>query len=133
MTKQEAMRLTHQENTLRSLSFTADEAEQLRRISMRLHRLIETLEVAISVLGDTREAALCREMTKTYEETIRGSLSQIYSWAKSKEILGEITVVVSGATAGAKILSQQEIIEAVRRYGSVGMDRKEAISAVALS
>jgi 16S rRNA (cytidine1402-2'-O)-methyltransferase len=70
-------------------------------------------------------------MTKTYEETIRGSLSQIYSWAKSKDILGEITVVVSGATAGAKMLSQQEIIEAVRRYESVGMDRKEAISAVA--
>jgi 16S rRNA (cytidine1402-2'-O)-methyltransferase len=45
--------------------------------------------------------------------------------------LGEITVVVSGATAGAKMLSQQEIIEAVRRYESVGMDRKEAISAVA--
>lgn len=95
------------------------------------HRLVETLEIAVSVLGGNREAALCREMTKTYEETIRGSLNEIQTWAKSKEMLGEITIVLSGAISGAKMLSQQEIIEAVRRFESVGMDRKEAISAVA--
>jgi 16S rRNA (cytidine1402-2'-O)-methyltransferase len=95
------------------------------------HRLVETLEIAVSVLGGNREAALCREMTKTYEETIRGSLNEIQTWAKSKEMLGEITIVLSGAISGAKMLSQQEIIEAVRRFESVGMDRKGAISAVA--
>mgnify|MGYP000600218273 CR=1 FL=1 len=71
------------------------------------------------------------EMTKTYEETVRGTLDELLVWSTSKEILGEITIVLSGATAGAKIMSQQEIIEAVRRYESVGMDRKEAITAVA--
>ncbi len=95
------------------------------------HRLIETLEVATHLLGSDRKAALCREMTKTYEETIRGTLSDIQSWANSKEILGEITIVISGATEGAKEKSQQEIIEAVRKLESVGMDRKEAIAAIA--
>mgnify|MGYP002145446858 FL=1 len=95
------------------------------------HRLIETLEVAVHLLGGDRKAALCREMTKTYEETVRGTLSDIQGWANSKEILGEITVVISGAGEGAKELSQQEIIEAVRKLESVGMDRKEAIAAVA--
>jgi 16S rRNA (cytidine1402-2'-O)-methyltransferase len=95
------------------------------------HRLVETLEVAKATLGGERKAALCREMTKTYEETVRGDISSIEAWSKSKEILGEITIVISGAVEGAKELSQQEIIEQVRKLESVGMDRKEAIAAVA--
>jgi len=95
------------------------------------HRLVETLEVANKILGSDRKAALCREMTKTYEETVRGTLGEIQDWAKSKEILGEITIVVNGAVEGAKEMSQQEIIDAVRNLESAGMDRKEAISAVA--
>jgi 16S rRNA (cytidine1402-2'-O)-methyltransferase len=71
-------------------------------------------------------------MTKTYEETVRGTLSDIQNWANSKEILGEITIVISGADEGAKETSQQEIIAAVRKLEGVGMDRKEAISAVAV-
>ena len=95
------------------------------------HRLIETLETAISILGGDRKAALCREMTKTYEETIRGTLDDLQKWANSKEILGEITLVVEGATQGAKELSQKEIIAAVKKLESVGMERKEAIATVA--
>jgi 16S rRNA (cytidine1402-2'-O)-methyltransferase len=96
------------------------------------HRLIETLEVATTVLGKERKAALCREMTKTYEETVRGTLNEIQTWANSKEILGEITIVISGADAGAKESNQQVIIESVRKLENVGMERKEAIAAVAL-
>jgi 16S rRNA (cytidine1402-2'-O)-methyltransferase len=96
------------------------------------HRLLETLEVATAVLGEERKAALCREMTKTYEETVRGTIGEIQEWANSKEILGEITIVISGAEAGAKEITQQVIIDAVRKLESVGMERKEAIAAVAL-
>ena len=96
------------------------------------HRLLETLESAIQILGKDRNAALCREMTKTYEETVRGTLLEIQSWAYSKEILGEITVVISGAPVGAKESSQQKIIEAVRKLENIGVDRKEAIATVAM-
>ena len=96
------------------------------------HRLLETLESAIQILGKDRNAALCREMTKTYEETVRGTLLEIQSWANSKEILGEITVVISGASVGAKESSQLEIIEAVRKLENIGVDRKEAIATVAM-
>jgi len=94
------------------------------------HRLLETLESAISILGSNRKSALCREMTKTYEETVRGTLGEIQSWANSKEILGEITMVIDGASEGAKEISQQAIIDAVRKLEEVGMERKEAIAAV---
>ena len=95
------------------------------------HRLLETLETAINILGEARKVALCREMTKTYEETVRGTFSELLIWAKSKEILGEITIVVNGANEGAKELTQQEIIERVRILENAGMERKEAIAAVA--
>ena len=95
------------------------------------HRILETLAVAKKYLGADRGAALCREMTKTYEETVRGSIQEIENWAKSKEVLGEITMVISGAPVGEKEISQSELVMKVQKLESVGMDRKEAISAVA--
>ena len=96
------------------------------------HRINETLEVANSILGGDRKAAVCREMTKTYEEVVRGSLAELKLWAESKEILGEITIVISGAINGAKELTEQEIVSKVQALESAGMNRKEAISEVAL-
>ena len=95
------------------------------------NRLQETISVARNILGSERKAAICREMTKTYEETVRGTLSELDTWANSKEILGEITIVISGAEAGAKSATQDEIVKLVSQLESVGMERKEAISQVA--
>jgi 16S rRNA (cytidine1402-2'-O)-methyltransferase len=95
------------------------------------HRILETLEVANSILGENREAVICREMTKTYEEIVRGNLAQLKKWAESKEILGEITMVISGALDGAKELTEQEIVSKVQALENAGMDRKEAITEVA--
>ena len=95
------------------------------------HRLIDTLNVAVNILGADRKAVLCREMTKTYEETVRGNLTTLREWANSKEVLGEITIVVEGALTGAKEMNQEKIVEAVRKLESVGMDRKEAVASIA--
>ena len=85
------------------------------------HRLRETLEVAVNLLGADRKSALCREMTKTYEETVRGTLGTLKDWANSKEVLGEITLVIEGALVGAKEVTQERIISAVRK------DRKSVV------
>jgi 16S rRNA (cytidine1402-2'-O)-methyltransferase len=95
------------------------------------HRLIETLESAVLILGSERAAVVCRELTKTYEEVIRGSLAELKSWAASKEILGEITMVISGAEVGAKEITEQELVSRVRELEDAGMERKEAIATVA--
>ena len=111
--------------------------EQLRYESRTMvvfeapHRILDTLEVALKILGTKRPAAICREMTKTFEETVRGSLAELVEWAKSKEMLGEFTIVISGATAGSKEQSRQEIVLRVHQLERAGMDRKEAVSAVA--
>ena len=62
------------------------------------HRLARTLEAMVQVFGADRRAAVCRELTKTYEEIRRGSLHELLDWA-SDGVRGEVTLVVGGATA----------------------------------
>ena len=95
------------------------------------HRLAESLADALAVFGADRSAAICREMTKTYEEVVRGSLEELSKWSMSKEILGEITLVIAGSAAGSEITSAADAVSRVKDYEAAGMDRKEAIATVA--
>ncbi|BEK99016.1 16S rRNA (cytidine(1402)-2'-O)-methyltransferase [Nocardia seriolae] len=60
------------------------------------HRLADCLADAVEVLGPDRRGAVCRELTKTYEEVVRGSLGELAAWAV-EGVRGEITVVLEGA------------------------------------
>ena len=95
------------------------------------HRLHESLVDAASILGADRAAAICREMTKTYEETIRGTLSELIAWAAGREVLGEITLVIAGVAAGSEVRTADDAVARVREYEVAGMDRKGAIATVA--
>ena len=95
------------------------------------HRLSDSLKDAVSVFGADRLGAICREMTKRYEETIRGSLSELSTWADTKEILGEITVVIAGAVTDSASLTAADMVGRVREFEAAGMDRKSAIATVA--
>jgi 16S rRNA (cytidine1402-2'-O)-methyltransferase len=97
------------------------------------HRITESLQDAISAFGAERQAVICREMSKQYEEVVRGSLNELLQWSEAKEILGEITVVVSGFNPQEREINQDAIIENVLRYESSGMSRKEAMAEVAKS
>ena len=97
------------------------------------HRITESLQDAISAFGADRQAVICREMSKQYEEVVRGSLNELLQWSEAKEILGEITVVVSGFNPQEREINQDAIIENVLRYESSGMSRKEAMAEVAKS
>ncbi|MFO7165591.1 MAG: 16S rRNA (cytidine(1402)-2'-O)-methyltransferase [Mycolicibacterium hassiacum] len=65
-------------------------------------RLAECLRDAVAVLGPDRRAVVCRELTKTHEEIRRGSLGELADWAAGG-VLGEITVVLAGATPTADL------------------------------
>jgi 16S rRNA (cytidine1402-2'-O)-methyltransferase len=60
------------------------------------HRLDATLVAMAEAFGDHRPAAVCRELTKTYEEVRRGGLRELAEWA-AEGVRGEITIVVGGA------------------------------------
>lgn len=95
------------------------------------HRLLESLSDAASILGGDRLGAICREMTKTYEETIRGTLDQLVTWAESHEVLGEITLVFAGVEVGTEAATNSQMVARVREFEAAGMDRKAAIATVA--
>jgi len=95
------------------------------------HRIGDSLGDAVAVFGAQRKAAICREMTKRYEETIRGTLAELSSWADSNEVLGEITLVVEGASTDSAAMSADEMVARVREFEGAGMDRKAAIASVA--
>ena len=59
------------------------------------HRVAAALKEMAEIFGD-REAAVCRELTKKFEEVLRGNLSELAAAAEKKKLLGEIVVVVSG-------------------------------------
>ena len=95
------------------------------------HRLSDSLKDAVNVFGADRLGAICREMTKRYEETIRGTLSELSAWADSNEILGEITIVIAGAVTDSASLTASDMVARVREFEAAGMDRKSAIATVA--
>ncbi|GAB9261214.1 16S rRNA (cytidine(1402)-2'-O)-methyltransferase [Ligilactobacillus animalis] len=63
------------------------------------HRLKKTLKAMQAVFGPEREIALCRELTKRYEEFLRGTLADAVEWATNEEIRGEFVLVVQGNSA----------------------------------
>ena len=95
------------------------------------HRLLETLADLILIFGPERKAAICREMTKTYEEVIRGDLSELGAWAVDREIRGEITLVLHGFDPTTREFSASDLVAMVLRDEQSGISRKEAILLVA--
>ena len=95
------------------------------------HRLSDSLKDAVNVFGADRLGAICREMTKRYEETIRGNLGELSEWADANEILGEITLVIAGAVTDSASLTAADMVGRVREFEAAGMDRKSAIATVA--
>ena len=93
------------------------------------HRVGEMLADLADAFGDDRPAALCRELTKTYEEVRRGSLGELM--AGLGEPRGEITLVVAGATEGGPRGDASEWGTAVAERVARGMDSKSAIAEVA--
>ncbi|CAB4739932.1 MAG: 16S rRNA (cytidine(1402)-2'-O)-methyltransferase [Actinobacteria bacterium] len=95
------------------------------------HRLEESLVDAVSIFGTERPAVICREMTKRYEETIRGTLEELVKWSQTHEVLGEITIVLAGAAKDSAEKTASQLVERVKTYEEAGMDRKSAIATVA--
>jgi len=95
------------------------------------HRLAAALGDLAEAFGAERRAAVCRELTKTYEEVRRGVLGELAGWAADR-VRGEITLVVAGAVAGAPgEVDEVALAAEVADREAAGQARKEAIAEVA--
>lgn len=94
------------------------------------HRVEDTLEDMMEVLGE-RKMALCRELTKKFEEYIRGTIPEVRKELAAKEARGEIVLVVAGAPKEEVVtLSNMEIIARVNALVQEGKTTKDAIKEV---
>jgi 16S rRNA (cytidine1402-2'-O)-methyltransferase len=93
-------------------------------------RLASSLSVAAEILGSDRRGAVCREMTKTYEETIHGTIVELSEWASTHEVLGEITIVIAPAPASMRP-TNEHILTQAQRLISLGMGKREATAELA--
>lgn len=101
------------------------------------HRLIKTLELVAQIIPLERKIAVCRELTKRHETVLQCSLAEALRYFRENEPRGEFVFVLEGADAA--VLEQQEqkkweeipLEEHMEQYLSQGMDRKEAMKAVA--
>lgn len=92
------------------------------------HRMKETLGDMLRAFGD-RRAAVLRELTKQYEETLRGTLAEL---ASIDEWLGENVIVVAGHSAADVAIPDLDVPTEVDRLVASGRTRTEAMKAVAL-
>ncbi len=93
------------------------------------HRTAATLAAMAEAFGAGRPAAMCRELTKTYEEVRRGPLAELASWAGAG-VRGEVTLVVSGAQPPGEP-DDAALVALVAEREAAGESRRDAITAVA--
>lgn len=92
------------------------------------HRLVVALSDILAVLGD-RKLAVCRELTKVYEEIFRGTVSQAIE--RFTQPRGEFTVVIEGKMERDKPGLTEAVENQLRNMHQAGMTAKEAIAQVA--
>ncbi|MEV5411441.1 16S rRNA (cytidine(1402)-2'-O)-methyltransferase [Thermopolyspora sp. NPDC052614] len=96
------------------------------------HRLDTSLAALAEAFGAGRPAAVCRELSKTYEEVRRGTLGELAQWAAG-DVRGEITIVVGGHVPGETEHDMESLVAEVARLEGEGVSRKQAIVEVAKS
>lgn len=96
------------------------------------HRTDVTLDAMADAFGSDRRAVVCRELTKTYEEVVRGTLAELVVWSTSQDpgIRGEVTLVVAGYSQPLRTYSVNELAALVVIAESAGLSRKDAIAKV---
>lgn len=98
------------------------------------HRTLATLQAMAETFGTDRSAALCRELTKTYEQVVRLPLAELVAWVDEQEhgVRGEVTLVVEGASPPQPAeLDESALADLVRAAEATGLSRKDAITQVA--
>lgn len=92
------------------------------------HRLADFLTDAARELGEDRRGAICRELTKPYEEVVRGPLAELAQWA-ADGVRGEVTVVIAGAEP--TVTTADDALALVRQAMAGGAKLSAAVADVA--
>lgn len=96
------------------------------------HRLLKTLSDMCEVFGEDRRVSVSREITKKFEEHIRGRLSEVLNHFETNPVKGEFVIVAEGGTREESSLNQLSLEEHLEFYLGQGLTQKDAIKKIAL-
>lgn len=95
------------------------------------HRIDDSLKDALSVFGETRQASVSRELTKKFEQTIRGTLPELLEWS-ANPTKGELVLVIAGNNAATTTsVSLEDLLAEVEQGRSEGLSLKLSVAKVA--
>lgn len=92
-------------------------------------RTAATLAAMAEAFGADRRAAVARELTKTHEEIVRGTLAELAAWAADGDVLGEVVLVVAGAEPA--VATAESLVEQVLARAAAGERLKDAAKELA--
>jgi 16S rRNA (cytidine1402-2'-O)-methyltransferase len=88
------------------------------------HRIVETLTDIENIFGD-REVVLGRELTKLFEEVLRGRVREILAQLQDRDVKGEIVLLIAGCGDKKETLTGPAIEEEIRHLAAEGLSLKE--------
>ncbi|MDA8432768.1 MAG: 16S rRNA (cytidine(1402)-2'-O)-methyltransferase, partial [Nitrospiraceae bacterium] len=94
------------------------------------HRILESLADMADIFG-SRRAAVVKEITKIYEEVVRGTVAEVYARLLEMKIVGEYVLVIEGRREEEGALREEDALREVASLMRKGLGRKEAVSRVA--
>jgi 16S rRNA (cytidine1402-2'-O)-methyltransferase len=95
------------------------------------HRIDDALKDALSVFGESRQATVSRELTKKFEQTVRGALPELLEWS-ANPTKGELVLVIAGnSEASLTTATLQELLLEVEEGRSSGLSLKQSVAKVA--
>ena len=95
------------------------------------HRIDDSLKDALTVFGPERQATVSRELTKKFEQTIRGTIPELLEWS-ANPTKGELVLVIAGNTeANVSTASMEDLLEEVEQGRSEGLSLKQSVAKVA--
>jgi 16S rRNA (cytidine1402-2'-O)-methyltransferase len=95
------------------------------------HRIDDSLKDALTVFGPERQASVSRELTKKFEQTVRGTIPELLEWS-ANPTKGELVLVIAGNTAAnVSTASIEELLKEVEQGRSEGLSLKQSVANVA--
>jgi 16S rRNA (cytidine1402-2'-O)-methyltransferase len=91
------------------------------------HRLLKTLEALQDILDQDRQIVVAREMTKVYEEFVRGNAQHAIDYFSQKTVKGEIAIIISAAQPIKVVVTDTEIVETLESFIENGCTKKDAV------
>jgi 16S rRNA (cytidine1402-2'-O)-methyltransferase len=95
------------------------------------HRIDDSLKDALTVFGPDRQATVSRELTKKFEQTVRGTIPELLEWS-ANPTKGELVLVIKGNTqAQVSTASMEDLLAEVEQGRSGGLSLKQSVAKVA--